>query len=755
MSTPRRQARRLSLARLQGAAIVAVMLAVILTAIVLAGRSITATDQFGQEAARATQQIAAADGVLDALQDAETAERGFLLTGRVIYLAPYQHGQTRLEASLDSLSRLAADSPWLGQALPDLRRLAEARFADLARTLVIAREQGTAAAVARMLDDHGRAAMDAVRARVARIDEQAEQEREAGTAAVMENEHATLAAIGIAALTGALLLGFTALGFLFTHQRRQRAQTALATQTARLASTIELVRDGLAVFDADDRLLLWNRSFFAISGIDPVLAVPGTPYAAIAAATEGWQPPLLSDPRPPDSTAGSTSRRGGEVRAGDRAVLEVWRSATPEGGQMIALADITRRTRAEAIAGQAQKMEAMGQLTGGVAHDFNNLLHVVAANLDLLATSMPGEPGPAQERLGAARAAVARGASLTRQLLTFARREPLRATATDPAARLRAMEDLLGQALDRTITVTMVLDPVVAAISVDPHQLENALLNLAINARDAIRARHTGATAGLADGGRIEISVADVATLHPVPGIDGPVPPGRYVRIAVSDTGAGMSEAVIARAIDPFFTTKPVGKGSGLGLSQVYGFVRQSGGHLRIDSVPGVGTTVALLLPALPGFSASRPAAPAQPEAAPPPPLPETRATPVNPQIGGLRVLVIEDDAEVAAMAGEMLAALGHCATQAQDGASARAIVAQGFDLLMIDRGLPDGDGVALAGALTAILPDAAVLIASGAAAECGSYAWLGKPYDLAALRDAIAAAEARPKPAPHAAGPG
>jgi signal transduction histidine kinase len=246
--------------------------------------------------------------------------------------------------------------------------------------------------------------------------------------------------------------------------------------------------------------------------------------------------------------------------------------------------ETTEREQAEAMLRQAQKMEAIGQLTGGIAHDFNNLLLVIAANLELLDTRVKHEPS-LQKYVERALKSVARGASLTQQLLAFACRQPLNPVTFDPGMLIRSMSDMLRDTLRGAVVLMTRLPDEVWLVDADPYQLESALLNLAINARDAMPA-----------GGTLLLEIrnqridADRATLSDK------LDAGDYVAILVCDTGIGMTAEVREAAFEPFFTTKPVGKGSGLGLSQVFGFIKQSRGHVALESEPGQGTTVTLYL---------------------------------------------------------------------------------------------------------------------------------------------------------------
>jgi PAS domain S-box-containing protein len=337
---------------------------------------------------------------------------------------------------------------------------------------------------------------------------------------------------------------------------------------------------------------------------------------------------------------------------------------------------------------QSQKMEALGQLTGGVAHDFNNLLQVVSGNLHLLAGDLEGN-ALAGRRITNALAGLDRGAKLASQLLAFGRRQPLEPKVVNVGRFVSGLDDMLRHALGEAVEIETIVSGGLWNTFVDPTQIENAVLNLAINARDAM------------DGsGRLTIEVGNAflddiyARGHPE------VSPGQYVLLAVTDTGKGMSPEIVSQVFEPFFSTKPVGKGTGLGLSMVYGFVKQSGGHIKIYSEVGHGTTVKLYLPRVD--------------------LPEDRLTVVDsgPVVGGTEtILVAEDDEEVRATVVEMLGALGYRVLTAKDAANALAVIESGvpIDLLLTDVVMPGPlRSPELARLARERLPDLAVLFTSG-----------------------------------------
>lgn len=357
---------------------------------------------------------------------------------------------------------------------------------------------------------------------------------------------------------------------------------------------------------------------------------------------------------------------------------------------------VAERTRAleesEAALRHAQKMEAVGRLTGGVAHDFNNLLQVIGSNLQLLQRDPDGSR--AQQRIATAWRAVERGAKVASHLLAFARRQPLEPTVLDLGRLLERAEELLRRAVDETVRIELELDPQLWRTYADPSQLEAVLLNLAINARDAMNG---AGTLRIAAANR-HLS-AEQAALWP------DLQPGDYLELSLVDNGCGMSPEVLEQALEPFFTTKPEGRGTGLGLSMAYGFIRQSGGQMRLDSSPGQGTTVTIYLPRC-----------AAEEAAPQPP-------PADEQVlgGSERILVVEDDAELRASVADTLGELGYQVLQAADGAEALGLLRAGeqVDLLFSDVVMPGPvRSTELAAEAQAILPGLEVLFTSGYAKD-------------------------------------
>jgi len=370
------------------------------------------------------------------------------------------------------------------------------------------------------------------------------------------------------------------------------------------------------------------------------------------------------------------------------------------------------RSRAELA--QAQRLEAIGQLTGGVAHDFNNLLTVVIGNLDLISGAR-GDPVKIERLVQSALKAARRGEHLVRQLLTYARRQINHPQTVNLNQLITNIENLIHRVIGEQIEIVSVLSPVLAPVQIDPAQFETAILNLAINSRDA-----------MAGGGRITIETRNVTVDQQHAASDPEIAPGPYVMIAVSDSGAGMTPAVLARAFDPFFTTKEVGKGSGLGLSQVYGFAKTAGGYVTIYSELCIGTTVKLYLP-----QSSNRVAVLEPVA---------EALSLRSARGRGTILVVEDDHDVLGVTAESLRELGYQVVTAVDAARALEILRgdQPIDLLFSDVIIPGGtNGAQLAVTARRVRPDLKVLLTSGYTAAALSLEHglpdnldvVGKPY--------------------------
>ncbi|MGE0813548.1 MAG: ATP-binding protein [Vicinamibacterales bacterium] len=465
---------------------------------------------------------------------------------------------------------------------------------------------------------------------------------------------------------------------------------------------LDAVGEALVVVDRDHVVLDANAAFARLVGtpLPSLLGAPLDRWVVVPAApAEG----PLAPPCPRPRRAATFQAGNGEWRP---AVVHVAPLGTER--QILTVRDGSDGARIDAALQQvrdlteqlrrSQKIGALGRLAGGVAHDFNNLLQVIGGQAEALA--VPELDGAARLRLVASiRAAADRAASLTRQLLAFGRRQLMAPEVLDLNETVRTLERMLTRVIGDDVRLLATLAPELAPVRVDPGQIEQVVLNLAINARDAMR-----------EGGALEIATAnfrlDAPWAHP--SLPVRVPPGHWVLLSVRDTGCGMDEDTAAQAFEPFFTTKDASEGSGLGLSMVYGIVKQSGGYTWIDTAPGAGTAVHVLLPAVDGQAV--PLADRRPGTSAPASRP-----------AGASILLVEDDPEVRGLFTRFLESAGYTVHEAADGGLALdAFERHGgaFDLVISDVLMPNISGLALMRAIRLRRPDVKVLLVSGYADE-------------------------------------
>jgi signal transduction histidine kinase/CheY-like chemotaxis protein len=397
-------------------------------------------------------------------------------------------------------------------------------------------------------------------------------------------------------------------------------------------------------------------------------------------------------------------------------------------------AEAAERREAESVIRQMQKMESIGQLTGGIAHDFNNMLAIVTGSLDMARRRLTGAEDPKVARsIDHAAEGARRAAVLTQRLLAFSRQQPLEPQALDANRLVSGMSELIRRTIGETIAVETVLGGGLWPCFADPAQLENALINLAVNARDA-----------MPEGGRLTIETGNTHLDELYVAANADVAPGQYVMLGVTDTGTGMGPEVVERAFDPFYTTKGPGHGTGLGLSQVFGYVKQSGGHVKIYSEPGQGTTIKLYLPRHFGVAVEQEERPWASDL---------------PRGDGQLVLVVEDEEQVRVMSIEALRDLGYEVVDAADGDSALALLGglARIDLLFTDIVMPGMNGRELADRICAARPGTPVLYTTGytrnAVVHNGmldpGVVFLPKPFTIDQLARKVADAIAQPSPVP------
>ena len=604
------------------------------------------------------QVIASLRQVLGDAQDAETGQRGYLLTRNEPFLEPYLAARERADRDLALFKQRTADNPDEQRRAAKLAAMLHDRFTSLDLSLAAGKTVAPSPDLVKALQS-GKERMDALRAEVA-----------AGMAAEQallrvrnhqrdEQQRYEIAfAVGVAVL--ALIILLTAAALLARNNSNlAKAERARANEAAILQATVDTVRDGIAYFTSEGVLCAFNDNFFRLLDLPTSLARLQDTRLSDLQAIEASRPQRIL--APPAEGQGSLDTHHIAVAGRE---LDVYRSHVATGGFLIVVTDVTARMRAEAMVRQSQKMEAIGHLTGGVAHDFNNLLQIISANLDLAVASGEAKGNAILgQRLQNAMGAVSRGSRLTGQLLAFARRQALEPRSVDLGRVIRDMTDMLRRTLGERVEVEAVIAGGLWNTLADPNQIENAILNLAINARDA-----------MPDGGKLTLEAANAYLDDAYAALHGEVTPGQYVMLAVSDTGSGMTPEVLNRVFEPFFTTKPEGKGTGLGLAQAYGFVKQSGGHIKIYSEVGEGTTVKIYLPRTRRAQDAADSASQQ-----------------MVQGGSERILVVEDDEGVRAAVIDMLTDLGYRVQRAENAEGALKLLEGGakVDLLFTDVVMP------------------------------------------------------------------
>jgi signal transduction histidine kinase/CHASE3 domain sensor protein/CheY-like chemotaxis protein len=627
-----------------------------------------------------------------AVREAETSQRGYLLTGREDFLASYDLALNRGPVLLGDLERLTADNPAQQARLRLLTPAWQRRSQQFAETIQARRDKGLPGVLALMDSTTGRETMKAIEE----------------TLTVMTAEEQVLLARRLEETENRgewvrrLVLGTTAVAILAllwaarllnqAYARSYRAEAEQRTLAVRLRASLDSLSQGVGVFGPFHKLRHWNQCFQVLLDLPPAMVRTEAPYAAFFEHLATADEALLES----EEQIAHGQTRSGEPIVYERThpnghQLEIRRTPTPDDGFVLTISDMTKRAQSEAVLRESQKMQAIGQLTGGIAHDFNNLLTVIQGNLELARIKLDPE-NPLAGNIERSLWAAQRGATLTGQLLAFARKQPLVPAPIDLSASLPDVVPLLRRTLGEHIDVRFVDSAGLWPAMADAAQLESAVLNLALNARDA-----------MAGGGRLTIELANKVLDEQYARAHSEVVAGDYVMVAVSDTGHGMTPDVVARVFEPFFTTKSEGRGTGLGLAMVFGFVKQSGGHVKIYSEPGEGTTVKLYLPRAVGT-----ATPSMQRSGVPADLPHGSAT----------ILVVEDEAGVREIAVAILRSLGYRVLEASDGDEglrAFGVHTADIDLLLSDVVLPGKvRGRELAERITAIRPEVKVLFMSG-----------------------------------------
>src|SRR5471030_3325817 len=618
------------------------------------------------------------------LQDAEVGQRAYLLTGDTADLASYERARPRIDTSLRQLEAATAGEADALNQIAEFRDATNKKFEELNASVVAYQLYGRRTTAPQGAE---RRTTDRLRG-VADSFVEVQRRQLARRLALLRSEQEQADIAGLLVL-GCAFFCLIAGTFVIVRgsERLEDVQDQLAARTHLLQSTLETLQDPIFVLDAQGTVVAWNEAFVQLASWDQTRNPVLRRDYLLSPRSPGMQA-MLAPLRLDDDVADPVLTARASFDGRD---YEVSRGKMGSGGAVIRSVDVTEKLRDEAALRQGQKMEAVGQLTGGMAHDFNNILQIVQANLDLVRTEV-SDNASAVARLHSASAAADRGARLTQQLLAFSRRQPLAPRPTSIARLVTDLTGLLKNALGERLTLELDAAADAWNAAIDPGQLENAILNLALNARDA-----------MAGGGAVRVEVSNAtldrryAALHP------DVNPGAYVLVAVSDTGTGMPAEVVAHAFDPFFTTKQEGKGTGLGLSMVYGFVRQSNGHIRIDSAIGQGTSVKLFLPRTLD------------------PVAEPEAPPSGVAAGDERILVVEDNDDVRRAVVDMLSGWGYRVTAAENPDVAVGLIEKNsnFDMLFTDVVMPGAVSVVeLIAMVQRLRPSMAILLTSGYARD-------------------------------------
>ena len=626
------------------------------------------------------------------VRDSESGQRGYLLTGNSEYLTPYEAALGHVSLLLGEIQGLTADNPTEQANLHVLAPAFQRRAQQLAQSIQVRRDNGLEAAAKGFGTGVGRQTTMLIEQT---LDTMTAEEQRLLAQRLASSDSRGDWVRGLLLSASAIVILALLLGARMLNQAYSRSYDAEAEQrtlAGRLHASLDSLSQGVGVFGPAHRLRHWNECFRVLLDLPPAMVRAETPYAAFAEhfAVDGK---TLLETEEQIAHGDQTDRDPivYECAHPDGRHLEIRRTPTPDNGFVLTITDMTKRAQSEAVLRESQKMQAIGQLTGGIAHDFNNLLTVIMGNLELARTKLDAQ-NPVVAHIERSLWAAQRGGTLTSQLLAFARKQPRAPAPIDLSADLPQLVPLLRRTLGEHIDVRFVDSAGLWPAMADPAQLESAVLNLALNARDA-----------MPGGGRLTIELANKVLDTDYARVHAEVVPGDYVMVAVSDTGHGMTADIVERVFEPFFTTKTEGRGTGLGLAMVFGFVKQSGGHVKVYSEPGEGTSVKLYLPrAIGGAVANM----------------QRSGVPADLPHGTATILVVEDEAGVREIAVAVLRSLGYRVLEASDGDEGLLVFgahAADIDMLLTDVVLPGKvRGRELAERITSIRPEVKVLFMSG-----------------------------------------
>jgi PAS domain S-box-containing protein len=693
------------------------------------------SDRLGDQISEAQ---SVAERVLSTLKDAETGQRGYLLTSDPTYLEPYHAARARLNADLARLGGASLADPVRDRRISHIRELAAMKLSELVGTVALVEAGHAAAAIDGVRTNVGRQEMDAIRAEVDALQMDANL-RLAQARANTRSPQRWVEVVGLDGLAAGLL------GVVALVQRRARLRIAATlAQLERFTRAFGLTQGFMR--DLDGRIIFWSVGAERLYGYGQKGAMGRISHDLLRTGFPQPLPEIEAVLRRGGFWHGELSHRradGTEVH-----VVSYWALHRGEAGEADAIIEVNNditelkqqieeSERAQEMLRRSQQIETVGKLTGGIAHDFNNLLGVIILNAEALLDAIADLPEAAEQTRDILHSALS-GAELTGRLSAFARQGPLQPQDIDLNVLLPNHVAMLRRMLGETIEVAARLTPGLWWTTTDPSQIGNALLNLALNARDA-----------MPGGGRLTVETSNVHLDGPAAALHIEATAGDYVVLSVTDTGSGMAAGVAERATEPFFSTKSTASGSGLGLSMIDGFARQRGGHLAIESEVDVGTTVSLYLPR------TRQGAATGPEASD-----ATVRDLGGPDLGGQEaILVVDDNLRLRDVARRHLSALGYKVSCAENGPAALGLLRSGatFDLLFTDVVMPcDMSGYQLADAARRLHPDLRVLFTTGYAdavatsgnTDLGTHHMVRKPYRRTELADKVRAVLGTPQAA-------